>query len=191
MRYLRTCRSEACQPTKEERRAASRRTARAARSGATRWRTPAKLLIFPRKTLAARYVVSSTSRGRRRGGVKLKFMWRRAFSRPRVSAGSVGRPAGRSARNEGRCRTSPREYQRETRRDSTRKCGEFTQICKSNSFPASARALSCQLPFLNRLCFCSCTCDGMIISRLKLYHLDHCFQDPSWSEISIFFFRTL
>lgn len=65
---------------------------------------------------------------------------------------------------------------RETRRDSARKCGEFTQICKSNSFPASARALSCQLPFLNRLCFCSCTCDGMIISRLKLHHLDHYFQ---------------
>ena len=73
----------------------------------------AKLLIFPRKTLAARYVVPSTSRDRRRGGAKLKFMRRRAFSRPRVSAGSAGRPAGRSARNEGRRRRRRRTLPRE------------------------------------------------------------------------------
>lgn len=84
-----------------------------------RWGTPAKLLIFPRKTLAARYVVPSASRSRRRGGAKLKFMRRRAFSRPCVSRDPQGVPRGRKARamKDTAGRTSPRECQREGGRE--------------------------------------------------------------------------
>lgn len=73
---------------------------------------PAKLLIFPRKTLAARYVVPSASRGWRQGRGEIKIhAATRLFSAAGL-AGCMRRPAGRNARDEGHRRTSSREYQR-------------------------------------------------------------------------------
>jgi len=160
VRYPHNCRSEACQPTK---RRTSRRNGRRRGQGRRDGERDGETFNFSSKNFSCslrrpEYIARLATR---RGEIKIHAAARL------FSAACLRGIRRASCRREARAmkdaavhrRASTSEKQGRTPRGSV---GNLPKFANQIRFLARARALSCQLPFLNRPCFRSCTRDDYL-----------------------------